>query len=166
MTCCILPKRVYILEFCSRFMTVPVPPRQPSANVTVNSPADSRGDLGARSSRTVPPLSITFSQLLLHLAWPHTGLWSETIFPQHELDSDSPARKSLNTCPGSQDKGGVDKTPVLYPVLPSSGSSLHGCVPLHPPRPPYSLCLEHPHPRSGPHTWTWPLGSGLAPLDT
>lgn len=132
MTCCILPKRVHILDFCSQFMTVPVPPRQPSDDVTVNSPADSMGDLGAWSPRTVPPLSITFSQLLLHpLTWPHAGLWSETIFPQHELDPDSPAHKSLNTCPGSQDKGGVDMTPWSEPRFPQLWKLPAGlCTPL------------------------------------
>lgn len=66
MTCSILPKRVYSLDFYSRFMTGPVPPRQPSDDATENSPADSIGHLGAWSPRTAPPLSITFPQLLLH----------------------------------------------------------------------------------------------------
>ena len=156
----ILPKRVYSLDCYSRFMTVPVPPRQPSDDATVNSPADSTGRLGACSPRTASPLSIAFSQLLLHpLTWPHTGLWSETIFPEHELDSDSPTLKSPNSCPGFRDKGWGGQDPRgRYPVLPSSGRP---CRPEHP-----SLLLSLPHPRSVPHTWAGPLGSGLAPLDT
>lgn len=153
MTCCILPKRVHILDFCSQFTTVPVPPRQPSDDVTVNSPEDSMGDLGAWSPRTVPPLSITFSQLLLHpLTWPHAGLWSETIFPQHELDPDSPAHKSLNTCPGSQDKGGVDMTPVVW--TPFSPALEAPCRPVHP-----SLLLGLPTP----FAWSSPI-PGQCPI--
>lgn len=115
--------RVPILEFCSRFLTVPAPPDSPLTS------GFQRRSRRPRSPRTAPSSPSAFHSCFSFCLPSHWSLiWN--YFSTARTGPDSPARKSLNTCPGSRIKEGRTRPPFCTPISPALGAP---CVAAHPP---------------------------------